>query len=142
MIEVAQARDAYFKETGIYIPICSDGGIVYDYHMTLALAMGADFIMLGRYFARFDESPTNKVNINGSSIPKNTGVKVLSRARNWQRYDMGGDAKLSFEEGVDSYVPYAGSLHDNVSLSLKKVKSTMCNCGVFVYFRNCRKKQN
>lgn len=52
-----------------------------------------------------------------------------SRARNWQRYDMGGAAKLSFEEGVDSYVPYAGSLKDNVNLTLAKVRSTMCNCG-------------
>lgn len=129
IIEVAEARDEYFKETGIYVPICSDGGIVYDYHMTLALAMGADFIMLGRYFARFDESPTNRVNINGSYMKEYWG-EGSSRARNWQRYDMGGDSKLSFEEGVDSYVPYAGSLRDNVGLSLKKVKSTMCNCGV------------
>jgi len=129
VIEVAQARDEYFKETGIYVPICSDGGIVYDYHMTLALAMGADFIMLGRYFARFDESPTAKVNINGTYMKEYWG-EGSSRARNWQRYDMGGDSKLSFEEGVDSYVPYAGSLRDNVGLSLKKVKSTMCNCGV------------
>ncbi len=128
VIEVAKARDEYFKETGIYIPICSDGGIVYDYHMTLALAMGADFIMLGRYFARFDESPTAKVNINGSYMKEYWG-EGSSRARNWQRYDLGGDKNLSFEEGVDSYVPYAGSLHDNVALSLKKVKSTMCNCG-------------
>ncbi|KXL54106.1 inosine-5'-monophosphate dehydrogenase [Anaerotignum neopropionicum] len=129
VIEVAQARNEYFQETGIYIPICSDGGIVYDYHMTLALAMGADFIMLGRYFARFDESPTNKVNINGSYMKEYWG-EGSARARNWQRYDMGGDENLSFEEGVDSYVPYAGSLRDNVGLSLKKVKSTMCNCGV------------
>ena len=129
VIEVAKARDEYFKETGIYVPICSDGGIVYDYHMTLALAMGADFIMLGRYFARFDESPTAKVNINGTYMKEYWG-EGSSRARNWQRYDMGGDSKLSFEEGVDSYVPYAGSLRDNVGLSLKKVKSTMCNCGV------------
>ncbi|WP_352399852.1 IMP dehydrogenase [Anaerotignum sp.] len=129
VIEVAEARDEYFKETGVYIPLCSDGGIVYDYHMTLALAMGADFIMLGRYFARFDESPTNKVNINGSYMKEYWG-EGSARARNWQRYDMGGDSKLSFEEGVDSYVPYAGSLRDNVGLSLKKVKSTMCNCGV------------
>ena len=129
VIEVARARDEYFKETGIYVPICSDGGIVYDYHMTLALAMGADFIMLGRYFARFDESPTAKVNINGTYMKEYWG-EGSSRARNWQRYDMGGDSKLSFEEGVDSYVPYAGSLRDNVGLSLKKVKSTMCNCGV------------
>lgn len=129
LIEVAKARDDYFEQTGIYVPICSDGGIVHDYHMTLALAMGADFIMLGRYFARFDESPTNRVNINGSYMKEYWG-EGSSRARNWQRYDMGGDAKLSFEEGVDSYVPYAGSLKDNVNASLSKVRSTMCNCGV------------
>lgn len=128
VIEVAKARDEYFKETGIYVPICSDGGIVQDYHMTLALAMGADFIMLGRYFARFDESPTRKVKINGSYMKEYWG-EGSARARNWQRYDLGGAQKLSFEEGVDSYVPYAGSLKDNVGLSLSKVRSTMCNCG-------------
>ena len=128
LIDVAKARDEYFEETGIYVPICSDGGIVYDYHMTLALAMGADFLMLGRYFARFDESPTEKVNINGSIMKEYWG-EGSARARNWQRYDMGGAAKLSFVEGVDSYVPYAGSLRDNVAVSLSKVRSTMCNCG-------------
>lgn len=128
VIEVARARDEYFEETGVYIPICSDGGIVYDHHITLALAMGADFVMLGRYFSRFDESPTNKVNINGSYMKEYWG-EGSSRARNWQRYDMGGDKKLSFEEGVDSYVPYAGPLRDNVRLTLSKVRSTMCNCG-------------
>ena len=128
VIEVAAERDKYFEETGVYVPICSDGGIVYDHHMTLALAMGADFIMLGRYFARFDESPTNKLNINGSYVKEYWG-EGSNRARNWQRYDLGGDPRMKFEEGVDSYVPYAGSLHDNVNLSLTKVKSTMCNCG-------------
>ncbi len=129
VIEVAKARDEYFEETGIYIPLCSDGGIVYDHHLTLALAMGADFVMLGRYFARFDESPTNKVNVNGSYMKEYWG-EGSARARNWQRYDLGGDKKgMSFEEGVDSYVPYAGSLKDNVDLTLSKVKSTMCNCG-------------
>ena len=129
IIEVAEARNEYFKQTGVYIPICSDGGIVYDYHMTLALAMGADFIMLGRYFSRFDESPTNLLSINGNYVKEYWG-EGSNRARNWQRYDLGGDGKLSFEEGVDSYVPYAGRLKDNVILSLNKVKSTMCNCGV------------
>ncbi len=128
VIEVAAARDEYYEKTGIYIPICSDGGIVYDYHITLALAMGSDFIMLGRYFSRFDESPTNKVNINGTFMKEYWG-EGSARARNWQRYDMGGDKKLSFEEGVDSYVPYAGSLKDNVGLTLSKVRHTMCNCG-------------
>ena len=129
LIEVAAARDEYFKETGIYVPICSDGGIVHDYHMTLALAMGADFMMLGRYFARFDESPTPKVLVNGIYMKEYWG-EGSNRARNWQRYDLGGKTKLSFVEGVDSYVTYAGSLHDNVEASLYKVKSTMCNCGV------------
>ena len=129
LIDVAAARDEYFKETGIYVPICSDGGIVHDYHMTLALAMGADFLMLGRYFARFDESPTPKVMVNGAYMKEYWG-EGSNRARNWQRYDLGGSTKLSFEEGVDSYVTYAGPLHDNVESSLYKVKSTMCNVGV------------
>ena len=129
LIEVAAARDEYFRETGIYVPICSDGGIVHDYHMTLALAMGADFLMLGRYFARFDESPTPKVMVNGAYMKEYWG-EGSNRARNWQRYDLGGASKLTFEEGVDSYVTYAGSLHDNVEASLYKVRSTMCNCGV------------
>ena len=128
VIEVAKARDEYYKETGIYVPICSDGGIVHDYHITLALAMGADFVMLGRYFARFDESPTNKVRINGQYMKEYWG-EGSNRARNWQRYDLGGSSKLSFEEGVDSYVPYAGPLADGVQTTLYKVKSTMCNCG-------------
>ena len=129
LIEVAAARDEYYQETGIYVPICSDGGIVHDYHMTLALAMGADFMMLGRYFARFDESPTPKLMVNGVYVKEYWG-EGSNRARNWQRYDVGGKSKLSFEEGVDSYVTYAGSLRDNVAKSLYKVKSTMCNCGV------------
>lgn len=128
VIEVAAARDEYFKETGVYVPICSDGGIVHDYHLTLALAMGADFVMLGRYFSRFDESPTNKLRINGAYVKEYWG-EGSNRARNWQRYDLGGAGKLSFEEGVDSYVPYAGALKDGVSVTLSKVRSTMCNCG-------------
>ncbi len=129
LIDVAAARDEYFEKTGIYVPICSDGGIVHDYHMTLALAMGADFLMLGRYFARFDESPTPKLTINGTVVKEYWG-EGSNRARNWQRYDLGGKEGLSFEEGVDSYVTYAGPLRENVRKSLYKVKSTMCNCGV------------
>ena len=127
-IEVAKARDEYYKETGIYVPICSDGGIVHDYHVTLALAMGADFVMLGRYFARFDESPTNKLIVNGNYVKAYWG-EGSNRARNWQRYDLGGAKKMAFEEGVDSYVPYAGPLHDGVTLTTSKVIHTMCNCG-------------
>ena len=129
LIEVAAARDEYFEKTGIYVPVCSDGGLVHDYHMTLALAMGADFLMMGRYFARFDESPTAKLMVNGVYVKEYWG-EGSNRARNWQRYDLGGKAGLSFEEGVDSYVTYAGPLHDNLEMSVYKIKSTMCNCGV------------
>jgi IMP dehydrogenase len=129
LIEVAQARDDYYKETGTYIPLCSDGGIAHDYHMVLALAMGADFIMMGRYFARFDESPTRKLKL-GNRFVKEYWGEGSNRARNWQRYDMGGREGLKFEEGVDSYVPYAGTLKDNLSITVGKVKSTMCSCGI------------
>ncbi|PKM87698.1 MAG: inosine 5-monophosphate dehydrogenase [Firmicutes bacterium HGW-Firmicutes-12] len=129
VIEVAKERNEYYEKTGIYIPLCSDGGIVHDYHMVLALAMGADFVMLGRYFARFDESPGRKIKSGGMNYVKEYWGEGSDRARNWQRYDMGGDDKLSFEEGVDSYVPYAGKLKDNVEITVSKIKSTMCNCG-------------
>lgn len=128
IIEVAQARDEYFKKTGIYVPICSDGGIVHDYHVTLALAMGANFVMLGRYFARFDESPTRKLKIGGRFVKEYWG-EGSNRARNWQRYDNGGKTKLEFEEGVDSYVPYAGKMKDTLDTTINKIKSTLCNCG-------------
>ena len=128
VIDVAKARDAYFEEKGIYVPICSDGGIVYDYHMTLALAMGADFVMLGRYFSRFEEAPGQKLVVNGNTVKEYWG-EGSARARNWGRYDLGQGKKLSFEEGVDSYVPYAGLLKDNVTMTTLKIKSTMCNCG-------------
>ena len=129
LIEVAKARDEYFKNNNIYVPICSDGGIVHDYHMILALAMGADFIMMGRYFARFDESPTKKLMIGGSYVKEYWG-EGSNRARNWQRYDQGSNEIMKFEEGVDSYVPYAGKLKDNLDITLGKMKSTMCSCGV------------
>ena len=130
LIDVVEARNEYFERTGVYIPICSDGGIVHDYHITLSLAMGADFVMMGRYFARFDESPTRVVKVGGNFVKEYWG-EGSNRARNWQRYDLGeeGKNKLSFEEGVDSYIPYAGPLKDNLAITVSKIKSTMCNCG-------------
>ncbi|MDR1414734.1 MAG: IMP dehydrogenase [Odoribacteraceae bacterium] len=128
IIDVAAARDAYFKESGVYVPICSDGGLVHDYHMVLALAMGADFLMMGRYFARFDESPTKKLKIGNNYVKEYWG-EGSNRAQNWQRYDMGGTETLKFEEGVDSYVHYAGKMKDNLNVTLGKIKATMCSCG-------------
>lgn len=126
LIDVAAARDAYHKKNGVYVPICSDGGIVHDNHIIVALAMGADFVMMGRYFARFEESPSAKQTINGKIFKEYWG-EGSERARNWQRYGSGG--KMVFEEGVDSLVPYAGSVVDALKVTTGKIKSTMCNCG-------------
>ena len=128
VMEVARARDAYFKETGIYVPVCSDGGIVQDYHIVLALAMGADFVMMGRFFARFDEAPGRRLRIGGNFVKEYWG-EGSNRARNWQRYHEGGAPGLGFEEGVDGYVPYAGKVKDNLDVTLDKVRSTMVSCG-------------
>ena len=128
LLDVCKERDKYFKEKGIYVPVCSDGGIVFDYHITLALAMGADFCMLGRYFARFDEGESKKVKVKGKYYKEYWG-EGSARARNWQRYDLGGEKKLKFVEGVNSLVPYVGTLKDNLAVTLLKIKSTMCNCG-------------
>jgi IMP dehydrogenase len=129
VIEVSRARNEYYGKTGEYIPICSDGGIVLDYHIVLALAMGADFVMMGRYFSRFDESPGKKLRISGNYV-KEYWAEGSERARNWQRYDVGTE-ELSFEEGVDIYIPYAGKLKDNVDITIAKLKATMVNCGAF-----------
>ncbi len=128
LVEVAAARDAYFRETGVYVPLCSDGGIVHDYHIALALAMGAEFVMMGRFFARFDEAPGRKLRVGGNFVKEYWG-EGSNRARNWQRYHEGGQTGLGFEEGVDGYVPYAGKLKDNIEHTLEKIKATMVSCG-------------
>ena len=128
VIEVARQRDQYLQETGVYVPICSDGGIFQDYHIGLALAMGADFVMMGRYFARFDESPS-KLRKLGMNTVKEYWGEGTKRAANWQRYHDGSGSELLFEEGADAYVPYAGKMNDNLKTTLAKIRSLMCNCG-------------
>jgi IMP dehydrogenase len=129
ILDVAKARDEYCTETGIYVPICSDGGTNHDHQIALALAMGADFTMLGRYFARFDESPSKKI-VEGNHYLKEYWGEGTNRAQNWQRYDLGdGKNALIFEEGVDGYVPYAGKLKDNLALTLAKIRAAMSACG-------------
>lgn len=127
LMDVVGERDAFARETGDYVPVCCDGGVLSDYHMAIAFAIGADFMMLGRYFARFDESPSRLVRLNGQFYKEYWG-EGSRRAQNWARYDH-GTQDLVFEEGVDGYVPYAGSLYDNVSMTIAKLKATMASCG-------------
>jgi IMP dehydrogenase len=127
MIEVAAARDELFNKKGIYIPLCSDGGMVCDYHIIMALAMGSDFVMMGRFFAGFEESPSNTITVDGKKCKEYWGEGSF-RARNWQRYGT-SEGKLAFEEGVDSYIPHKGSVTEGLAKTVYKIKSTMCNCG-------------
>jgi IMP dehydrogenase len=127
LIDVVAARDAYARDTGVYVPLCCDGGLLSDYHMAIAFALGTDFVMLGRYFARFDESPSPLVRVGGQFFKEYWG-EGSNRARNVSRYEHSGD-HLVFEEGVDGYVPYAGSLYDNVAMTIAKLKATMISCG-------------
>ncbi len=129
VMEIARERDLFAKESGTYIPICSDGGLNSDTQMILALAMGADFVMMGKYFAMTEESPTAKISYRGRLYKPYWG-EGSNRARNWQRYKQSEAAHLIFEEGVDAYVPYSGPLSDKVDVSVVKLKSTMCNVGV------------
>ena len=129
LLDVGKARDQYCQETGYYVPICSDGATNHDHQIALAIAMGADFAMLGRYFARFDESPSKKI-VEGNHYVKEYWGEGTNRAQNWQRYDLGeGKNALIFEEGVDGYVPYAGKLKDNLEITLAKIKASMSACG-------------
>ncbi len=129
LMAVAAERDRYHAETGIYIPVCSDGGLSNDTQIIIALAMGADFVMMGRYFAMTDESPTPRVSIGGR-IYKPYWGEGSNRARNWQRYNQGeSEGGLKFEEGVDAYVPVVGSVREVLGVTVAKLKSTMCNMG-------------
>lgn len=129
LLEVADERDRFFEETGWYVPICSDGGLDSDTQIIIALAMGADFVMMGKYFAMTEESPTDTLRYRGRLYKPYWG-EGSNRARNWQRYKQSEAAMLLFEEGVDAYVPYSGPLAGKVDLSINKLKATMCNTGV------------
>ncbi len=129
LLEVIEEREAYFRKTGTYIPICSDGGLTNDTQIIIALAMGADFVMMGRYFAMTNESPTPKISMSGRLFKPYWG-EGSNRARNWQRYqDEATESTMKFEEGIDAYVPVVGSVNDVLEVTLAKLRSTMCNNG-------------
>jgi IMP dehydrogenase len=128
LMDVVAARNAYFAKTGVYVPVCSDGGLANDTQIIIALAMGADFVMMGRYFAMTNESPTPKVSIGGRLYKPYWG-EGSNRARNWQRYEAESENGFKFEEGIDGYVPVVGSLSDVLAVTVAKLKSTMCNSG-------------
>jgi len=125
IIDVVEERDKYLKETGRYIPIAADGGVTSTKDVAIALALGADYVMMGRYFARMEESPTDKIVVNNRVMKPYWG-EGSARAQNWKdrRYNQG-----KFVEGVEGFVEYAGHLRDNLEETLAKIKSSMGTCG-------------
>ncbi|MCD6181903.1 MAG: IMP dehydrogenase [Candidatus Cloacimonetes bacterium] len=126
IIDVVAARDEYFQRTGKYIPVIGDGGVTSTKDVTIALALGADYVMMGRYFARMEESPTDKIVVNNRVMKPYWG-EGSARAQEWKskRYN-----QAKFVEGVEGMVEYAGRLRDNLEETLSKIKSSMGTCGV------------
>lgn len=126
IIKVVEERNRYFQETGKYIPVIADGGITSTKDITIALAMGADYVMMGRYFARMEEAPTEKIVVNNRVMKPYWG-EGSARAREWKlkRYH-----QANFVEGVEGLVEYSGRLRDNIGETLAKIKASMATCGV------------
>lgn len=125
ILEVAGARDEWFQRTGEYLPLIADGGIVTAKDMVIALALGADSVMLGRYFARMEESPTEKVVINNRVMKPYWG-EGSARAREWRG---GRYSQAIFAEGVEGYVEFAGTLKDNLTETLAILRSSFASAG-------------
>ncbi|MBI4174934.1 MAG: IMP dehydrogenase [Candidatus Aenigmarchaeota archaeon] len=132
--EVFDARNAFFEATGRYIPIIGDGGIVDNADIAIALTL-CDAIMAGRYFARFQESPTAVIDweqtIDG--VPFHASVKPYwgegsARAQEWRA---GRYRQATETEGIEGVVPFAGRLSDpqNLPRTIDHLKITMEKCG-------------
>lgn len=127
MIEVARARDAYAERTGTYLPLIADGGIENSGGMVVALALGADSLMMGRFFAGFTESagPARRHPVHGSV--KEYWMEASDKARNYGRYETTRD--FFFEEGVEGFVEHIGSLYDHFSKTIHQIKAGLSSAG-------------
>ncbi len=125
IMEVTAARDAHRVRTGVHVPVVADGGLGTSRDVVTALALGADAVMMGRYLARMEESPTEKVQV-GNRIMKPYWGEGSSRARDWKaaRY-----AQNAFVEGVEGFVEYAGRLRDELPRMLAKIRAAMSSAG-------------
>ncbi len=81
--DVAAARDAYFAETGRYVPVVADGGMRRGGELAKAIAAGADALMIGSPLARAEEAPGRGTNWGmaapSPTLPRGTRIRVGTR---------------------------------------------------------------
>jgi IMP dehydrogenase len=79
-LDCAAARDDYFRETGRYVSLITDGGIRSGGEISKAIASGADAVMLGAALARAEETPAGGYHWGmanpHASLPRGTRIKV------------------------------------------------------------------
>ena len=82
-LECASAREEYYRRTGRYVPVITDGGIRTGGDLCKSMACGADAVMLGTPFAQADEAPGRGYNWGMATphaeLPRGTRIKVGSR---------------------------------------------------------------
>jgi len=127
LIDVCKARDEYEKKTGRYVPIMSDGSISNSGQMMVALGLGADSVMMGRFFAQFTESAGGFRQHPTLGPVKEYWMEASSRARSYGRYNATSDT--FFEEGVEGFVPHVGSVYIHLRETILKMKSSLSSCG-------------
>ncbi len=127
LIEIARARDEWQQRTGAYVPIIADGGITGPADMSVALALGADALMMGNLFARYTESAGNLVRNAAGEIVKEYWMEGSMRAHNMRRYNQ--LRETFFEEGISGVVPHVGSIYDKLPVIIQMLKSTLATAG-------------
>ena len=123
LLDIIPARDAHAESTGQYIPIVADGGISSPADMCVALALGADALMMGNFFARYTESAGNLMRNAAGEIVKEYWMEGSTKARNHRRYAQ--LKELFFEEGITGYVPHLGSVSEKLPVVLQILRSSL-----------------
>ena len=127
LMEICAARDEMEQTQGVYIPIIADGGVSGPAEMSVALALGADAIMMGNFFARYTESQGNLVRNAAGEVVKEYWMEGSLRAHNMRRYAQ--TTENFFEEGISGYVPHVGSIHDKLPTIINMLRATLATAG-------------
>ena len=131
--QLSAVYDVYeaLKDTGV--PLIADGGIRYSGDIVMALAAGANSVMLGGMFAGVEESPGETIIFNGRKYKSYRGMGSLEAMEKGSkdRYFQSSvtDSKKLVPEGIAARVPYKGTLYEVVYQMLGGLRAGMGYCG-------------